>query len=175
MFISYETWEKQRNLTSCPIFFQELFATCWGRRVNIKRVKKGGRERERENICRWCSAFTGGWPTGCLCNTQVTESQENTLLLPNLAKNFSRRILHGWFRSCKKKANRRPLFFRPWWPFSHCLHFFFFWWRVLSSAIRSPSQEKRQENENKNKEMKRGKSEFSAMNILILKNKWHWK
>ena len=41
----------------------------------------------------------------------------------------------------------------------------------MSSAIRFPSQEKREEKENKNKEMKRGTSEISAMNSLILKNK----
>ena len=39
--------------------------------VYVKRVTM-----ERENIWRWCSAFTGGWPTGCLCHTQVTQSQE---------------------------------------------------------------------------------------------------
>ena len=53
--------------------FQWLFATCWGRRVNIKRVKV---EREREDIGRWWSAFTCGCTAGCLCHSQVTQSQE---------------------------------------------------------------------------------------------------
>ena len=42
---------------------------------------------ETENIGRWWWAFTCGCPAGCLCHTQVTQSQETHYCCPNLAKN----------------------------------------------------------------------------------------
>ena len=95
--------------------------------------------------------------------------KRNTLLLPSLAWKLSAKAFSSFdstpltqtFSHARKTRQEKTfdtLVTIPATAFTH-----FFWWRVLCSAIRSPSQEKREENENKTKEMKGGKNEFSAM------------
>ena len=101
----------------------------------------------------------------------VTQSQETHHCCQTLPKHLNRRIFIGWFwtinsdlQSCSNHANKRPPFQIlvdiPTTAFAH-----FSWWRVLSSAVRSPWQDirrkkRRRKNENKNKEMKREKGDF---------------
>ena len=75
------------------------------------------------------------------------------------------------FSHAQKHANKRlpfqTLVTIPTIAFTH-----FSWWRVLSSVIRSPWQKhqerkKDREHENKNKEMNRGKSDFSQSKFFV--------
>ena len=77
------------------------------------------------------------------------------------------------FGHAQKHANKRPPFQTlltiPTIGFTH-----FSWWRVLSSAIRSPwekheERKKDRKHENKNKKMKRGKMNFLPWNF------WFWR
>ena len=106
----------------------------------------------------------------------------NTLLLPNLAKNHQPRHSPWLIRVHQlrpsvmlKNTPTKDPFFRPCWPFP-----------PLASLIslgdvfcplpsdhldRNTRRDKKdRKHESKNKEVKRGKNEFSAMKFLILKN-----
>ena len=93
-------------------------------------------------------------------------------------------MLLGWFwsansalRSCSKNtATRDPLFFRSWWPFPPLASLLSLGvvFRPLPSDIldKNIRREKKKENEHKNKEMKRGRKWFFAVEIFVDNNKW---
>ena len=94
----------------------------------------------------------------------VTQSQETHYCCQAWRKIISQGILLVWFssinsdlRSCSKKHAKKRLFFQTLVTILTTAFTHLFWWRDLSSAIRSPSQEKREENQNKNKEMMKSK------------------
>ena len=104
--------------------------------------------------------------------------KRNTQLLPSLAKNYqprhSPRLIqrHQLRHSVmlKKRAKKR-LFFQTLVTFHTTAFFSFTLMTCFVFCHQISFSRKREENQNKNKEMKGGKSECSAMNILILKNK----
>ena len=162
-------WSSTQTVESSRFNFTAPSCPSW---INIKRTKV---ERERY-IRRWWQAFTCGCPAGCLCHTQGNQSQETQYCCQILPKIISRRIILGWFwpinsdlQSCSKNTPTRDLLFQILVTILITAFTHFSWWRVLSSAIRSPWQNVGRKNdrkhENKNKEMTRVKSDFLPWKI----------
>ena len=135
--------------------FRQPFATSRVKRVNTKRTKKQ-REKLKEMMTSLHKRVSRELSVSL-------NHKKHTIASKPLPKQKNRPIFLGWFwsinsdlQSCSNHANKTS-------AFAH-----FSWWRVLSSAIRSPwqdmrSKKRRRKMKIKNKEMKREKKWLSAM------------
>ena len=156
-----------------PVCLFPLPSHCWERRENVKRVNKRERETHRDDD----KHSLAGVPRAVWVKNSHS-IKRNTLLLGSLAKKISQGILLVWFssinsdlRSCSKKHAKNTLFSDPVDHSHHCLHSFIVMTSFVFCHQISLTRKTKGKWEQKQRNEKR-KNVFSAMNILILKNKW---
>ena len=160
--------------TSCQIFSATF---CHVLKSDGKHKESNNEEREREKQLEEMMIGIHLWMSRGLSVSHTSHSTtRNTLFLPKLAWNYQPR--HSpWLIVMLENAPARDLLFRPWWPFTPtAFTHFSWWWRVWSSAIRSPWQNMRREKKrtgNMRIKARRWKEEEVVFaQWFFLKNKW---